>query len=76
MNIQQWVIQDPEILGGTPVFAGTRVPVTVLFENLEDGVPLDEILENFPTLPKEAALALLEAVKQEVLASARQRAAS
>lgn len=73
MNIQQWVVQDPEILGGTPVFAGTRVPVTVLFENLEDGIPLDEILENFPTLPKEAALALLEAVKQEVLASVHQR---
>lgn len=72
MNIQQWVVQDPEILGGTPVFAGTRVPVTVLFENLEDGIPLDEILENFPTLPKEAALALLEAVKQEVLASVHQ----
>ena len=42
----QLVISDPEILGGKPVFAGTRVPVAVLFENLADGLSLDEILES------------------------------
>ena len=49
------VISDPEILGGTPVFAGTRVPVAVLFENLADGLSLDEILESYPTLVREQA---------------------
>jgi len=50
---------DPEILGGTPVFAGTRVPVAVLFENLADGLTLDEILDSYPTLPREQAIEAL-----------------
>ena len=52
---------DPEILGGTPVFTGTRVPIAVLFENLADGLTLDEILDSYPTLPRENAL---EALRQ------------
>lgn len=56
------VTTDPDVLGGTPVFTGTRVPVAVLFENLADGLSLDEILDSYPTLTKEMALiALLEA---------------
>ncbi len=43
------VSSDPEILGGTPVFVGTRVPLAVLFENLADGMTLDEILDAYPT---------------------------
>ena len=54
------VTRDPDILGGTPVFTGTRVPVAVLFENLADGLTLDEILDSYPTLPREQALAALE----------------
>jgi len=50
---------DPEILGGTAVFAGTRVPVRLLFENLADGVSLDEILEAFPSLERDQAVAAL-----------------
>ena len=50
---------DPEILGGTPVFCGTRVPIAVLFENLADGLTLDAILDSYPTLPRELALAAL-----------------
>ena len=50
---------DPEVLGGTPVFVGTRVPVAVLFENLADGMTLDEVLDAYPTLSREAALAAL-----------------
>ena len=50
------VTTDPEILGGTPVFAGTRVLVAVLFENLADGLTLDEILESYPTLNREQAI--------------------
>ena len=52
---------DPEILGGTPVFTGTRVPIAVLFENLADGLTLDEILDSYPTLTRENAL---EALRQ------------
>lgn len=53
------VTSDPEVLGGTPVFAGTRVPVAVLFENLADGMTLDEVLDAFPTVTRDAALAVL-----------------
>lgn len=54
------VVSDPEILGGTPVFAGTRVPVRILFEHLEAGDPLDAFLGDFPTVSKEAAVQVLE----------------
>ncbi len=54
------VSTDPDILGGTPVFKGTRVPVAVLFENLADGMSLDEILDSYPTLSREAALLTLK----------------
>ena len=47
---------DPEILGGTPVFRGTRVSVDALLTNLEAGVSIDEFLENFPTVPREQVL--------------------
>ena len=55
----QLVSSDPEILGGTPVFIGTRVPVAVLFENLADGLSLDEILDSYPTLKREQAIEAL-----------------
>jgi uncharacterized protein (DUF433 family) len=51
---------DPEILGGQPVFVGTRVPVQTLLVYLEKGETLDEFLDNFPTVTKEQAIALLE----------------
>jgi len=50
---------DPEIVSGTPVFEGTRVPVDALFNNLSAGVSLDEFLENFPSVGREQALAVL-----------------
>jgi len=53
----------PEMLGGTPVFSGTRVPVAVLFENLADGLSLDEILEIYPTLKREQAVTALHQAK-------------
>ncbi len=53
------VATDPDVLGGTPVFVGTRVPVAVLFENLADGLTLDEILDAYPTVPREIALMAL-----------------
>jgi len=51
---------DPEIVSGTPVFEGTRVPVDALLNNLSAGVSLDEFLENFPTVSREQALAVLK----------------
>lgn len=51
---------DPNILGGTPVFSGTRVPVDALLNNLEAGVSLDEFLENFPTVSREQAIEVIE----------------
>jgi len=44
---------DPEILGGTPVFSGTRVPIESVFDHLEEGVSLDEFLDDFPTVTRE-----------------------
>lgn len=51
---------DPNILGGTPVFRGTRVPVDALLNNLEAGVSLDEFLQNFPTVSREQAIEVIE----------------
>jgi uncharacterized protein (DUF433 family) len=54
------IVRDPDILGGRAVFRGTRVPVEVLFENLEDGLSIDEIIESYPSLNKEDVIACLE----------------
>jgi uncharacterized protein (DUF433 family) len=51
---------DPDVFGGTPVFMGTRVPVAVLFENLADGLTLEEILESYPTLNRQTVLNVLK----------------
>lgn len=59
---------DQEILGGTPVFVGTRVPFQTLLDYLEAGDPLDEFLEDFPTVTREQAIAGLEAAKDSLLA--------
>jgi len=54
------IVSDPEILGGRRVFRGTRVPVEVLFENLEDGLSIDEIIASYPSLNREDVIACLE----------------
>jgi uncharacterized protein (DUF433 family) len=61
---------DPETLSGTPVFVGTRVPAQTLLDYLEGGHPLDEFLEDFPSVAREQAVALLELAKELVLAQA------
>jgi uncharacterized protein (DUF433 family) len=61
---------DPEILGGTPVFVGTRVPFQTLLDYLEAGDPLDEFLDDFPTVSREQAVAALEQAKDALLARA------
>jgi uncharacterized protein (DUF433 family) len=60
MELNELIAIDPEILGGQPVFKGTRVPIETLFDHLEAGVPLEEFLEDFPTVTKEQAIAILE----------------
>ena len=52
--------RDPEILGGTPVFSGTRVPVRILMEHLEAGDRLDDFLDDYPTVSRDQAVELLE----------------
>ena len=65
------VHSDPEILGGTPVFQGTRVPFRNLIDYLERGHSLEEFLDAFPSVTREQAIASLEAAHEAVSARAR-----
>ncbi|MGQ0829384.1 MAG: DUF433 domain-containing protein [Bacteroidota bacterium] len=60
IHVKELITIDSEILGGQPVFKGTRVPLESLFVHLEKGVSLDEFLEDFPTVTKEQAVSALE----------------
>lgn len=64
MEIKDIITIDPDILGGQPVFKGTRVAIETLFDHLEAGVSLEEFLEDFPTVTKEQAIAILEIVNK------------
>ena len=61
---------DPEVMSGTPCFAGTRVPVRTLFDYLEGGHPLADFFEDFPTVTKQQVKSLLEEAKEHCLATA------
>lgn len=58
--MQNAVIKDPDILGGEPIFRGTRVPFKVLTDYLEGGATLDELLEQYPSVARELAVAAIE----------------
>jgi len=60
MDLKEIFVIDEEILGGQPVFRGTRVPVETLFDHLEAGVSLEVFLDDFPTVTREQAVATLE----------------
>ena len=60
------VSRDPEIMSGTLVFASTRVPVKTIFDYLEGGEPLEEFLEDFPTVSKAHAISVLEAAREHL----------
>ena len=62
------IIRDPDILGGTPVFRGTRVPFKNLVDYLEGGHTLDEFLRQFPTVTREMAIQALEEAKDSLFA--------
>lgn len=65
------VHSDPDILSGTPVFVGTRVPFQALLDYLEAGDTLADFLDDFPTVTREQAIAALEQAKEALLADAR-----
>lgn len=74
MNRKKIINRDPEILGGTPVFTGTRVPVESLIDHLKAGVSLDEFLDDFPSVRREQAEAFLELAEAALLAELEVRA--
>ena len=67
MKLNGIIHADPEILGGTPVFVGTRVPVRSLFDHLEAGDSIDDFLEGFPSVRREQVIAVLEGFRKELL---------
>jgi uncharacterized protein (DUF433 family) len=70
MKTSAIVIVDPELMSGTPCFAGTRVPVRNLLDYLEGGDTLDEFLVQFPTVSRDQAVAFLEQSSEHLLAAA------
>jgi len=60
MNLKDIISIDNEVLGGQTVFKGTRVPIETLFDHLEAGVTIDGFLDDFPSVTKEQAIALLD----------------
>ena len=69
-DVSQIVQRSPAILGGTPVFAGTRVPIQTMLDYLEAGDRLDDFLDQFPTVSRDQAVAFLEFAKESALAKA------
>jgi uncharacterized protein (DUF433 family) len=67
MKPSELITIDPDILGGTPVFTGTRVPVKTLFEYLENNYSLDEFLECFPSVTRDMACRVLEQSESALL---------
>jgi uncharacterized protein (DUF433 family) len=69
--MQSAVIKDPNILGGEPVFRGTRVPFKVLIDYLEGGSTLDEFLEQYPSVARELAIAAIEEARSSLISHLR-----
>jgi uncharacterized protein (DUF433 family) len=63
----QVILKDPDILGGVPIFRGTRVPFQALLDYLEGGQALDEFIDDFPTVTREAAISALELAKSALV---------
>lgn len=59
-RVSDYISVDREILSGNPVFHGTRVPIQTLFDHLENGIPLNEFLEDFPSVGKDQAIAVIK----------------
>ena len=67
MNVNELITIDKDILGGQPVFKGTRVPVEALFNHLEAGISLDDFLGDFPSVSKEQAVSLLDIANNSLI---------
>jgi uncharacterized protein (DUF433 family) len=63
MRLQDIILIDPDTLGGTPVFKGSRVPIWSLFVHLEKGISLDEFLDDFPSVERQQVIGLLEIIE-------------
>lgn len=68
INVKDYITIDPEILGGQPVFKGTRVSIESLFDHLEKGISLEEFLDDFPSVTQEQAVVVLE-IANKILTS-------
>jgi uncharacterized protein (DUF433 family) len=66
---QPVISRDPEVMGGTPVFSGTRVPVQTLLDYLQAGESIDDFLEGFPSVSREQIIAFLETAADRLVAS-------
>ena len=66
--MEKVIVTDPDILGGEPVFRGTRVPFNILTDYLEGGDSLDEFLEQYPSITREAAVAAIEEARLSLVA--------
>ena len=71
LRVNEVIVKDPEILGGTPVFRGTRVPFQALLDYLEGGQTLAEFLDDFPTVTREVAVSALELAKSLLVGQLR-----
>ena len=67
-KVKDYINIDKDILSGNPVFKGTRVPIQSLFDHLEKGISIDEFLEDFPTVKKDQAIAVIE-IASKILSS-------
>jgi uncharacterized protein (DUF433 family) len=74
MNQDAFISRDPDVMSGTPVFRGTRVPARTLFDYLSRGAPLAEFLDDFPTVSREAAVAVLRESGELVVALSEETA--
>jgi uncharacterized protein (DUF433 family) len=63
----QIVVSSPEVMGGTPVFAGTRVPVQTLMDYIKGGESIDDFLDGFPTVTREQVIAFLEVAQEQIV---------
>ncbi len=68
-DLQQFVEVNPNVLGGTPVFNGTRVPLKILFDHIENNLSIEEFLEGFPTVTREQAIGIVQLAQKKITPS-------
>lgn len=71
MTAKEIINVDPELMGGTPVFRGTRIPIQTLFDHLEEGDSIDIFFDDFPGVSRDQVLALLEMAKLSIIEQAK-----